>query len=197
MSFSQEDLPHIKASLTTFLIVVAIGGGAVLYSQKYASDALKAKLNVQQQLTDARNKLQAARTDQENMANYTKEYSAIQRREIVGEEQRLNLIEGLELLRKRNRVIDFKYSITPQQAYKTPTGLDAGNFDLKLSTMSLQLELLHEGQLINFYDTLRRDMKGWFILNKCTLERSGGTTTAQLKADCSGGWLTMKNRNAS
>lgn len=197
MSFSQEDLPHIKASLTTFLIILTIGGGAVLYSQKYASEAQKTRLNAQQQLTDARNKLQAARADQENMATYTKEYSAIQRREIVGEEQRLNLIEGLELLRKRNRVLDFKYSIAPQQAYKTPNGLDAGNFDLKLSTMTLQLDLLHEGQLINFYDSLRRDMNGWFILNKCTLEHSGGTGTAQLKADCSGGWLTMKNRNAS
>lgn len=197
MSFSQEDLPHIKASLTTFLVILAIGGGAVMYSQKYASDAQKAKLNTQQQLTDARNKLQAARADQENMATYTKEYSAIQRREIVGEEQRLNLIEGLEMLRKRSRVVDFKYAIAPQQAYKAPGGLDAGNFDLKLSPMTLQLELLHEGQLVNFYDSLRRDVNGWFVLNKCTLERNGSSTTAQLKADCTGGWLTMKNRNAS
>lgn len=195
MNFSQADLPHIKASLSTFLIILAIGGGAVFFSQQYASSAQKAKLQAQQQLTDARNKLQAARADQENMATYTKEYSAIQRRGIIGEEQRLNLIEGLEALRKRSRVVDVKYAIAPQQVYKTPAGFDAGNFDLKFSPMTVQLELLHEGQLINFYDSLRRDINGWFILEKCKLER-GLNETAQLKADCAGGWLTLKNRNA-
>lgn len=196
MSFSQADLPYIKSSLTIFVLTLAIGGSAVMATQKYAANSQKAKLSAQQQLTDARNKLQAARSDQENMATYTQEYSAIQRREIIGEEQRLNLIEGLEALRKRNRVLDFKYAIAPQQPYKTPAGLDAGNFDIKLSAMTLQLELLHEGQFINFYDSLHRDMTGWFILNKCSMERNGGSNTAQLKADCSGGWLTMKNRNA-
>jgi len=195
MTFSQDDLPQIKWSLLTFLLILTIGGGAVFFSQKYANDAHKAKRAAQKQLTEMRNKLNAARDDQENMSTYTKEYSAIQRREIIGEEQRLNLIEGLEALRKRNRVVDFKYAIAPQQPYKPAPALDSGNFDLKLSPMTMQIQLLHEGQLINLFDSLRREMNGWFILEKCTLERNPGAT-AQLKADCAGGWLTLKNRNA-
>ena len=195
MTFSQDDLPQIKWSLLTFLLILTIGGGAVFFSQKYANDAHNAKRAAQQQLTEMRNKLNAARDDQENMSTYTKEYSAIQRREIIGEEQRLNLIEGLEALRKRNRVVDFKYAIAPQQPYKPAPALDSGNFDLKLSPMTMQIQLLHEGQLINLFDSLRREMNGWFILEKCTLERNPGAT-AQLKADCAGGWLTLKNRNA-
>ena len=201
MTFSQADLVHIKLSLLTFLLTLTIGGSAVFISQKYANNAQTAKRAAQQQLTDARNKLNAARDDQENMSTYTKEYSAIQRREIIGEEQRLNLIEALETLRKLNRVVDFKYAITPQQPYKPAPALDSGNFDLKLSAMTLQFDLLHEGQLIHFFDSLRRDLNGWFILEKCTLERSPGSaqndaSSAQLKADCAGGWLTLKNRNS-
>jgi hypothetical protein len=195
MTFSQADLPYIKWSLLTFILTLTVGGGAVLSSQKYAKDAQKNKLNAQQQLTEARSKINAARDDQANMATYTKEYSAILRREIIGDEQRLNLIEGLEDLRKRNRVLDFKYAIAPQEAYKPAMALDSGNFDLKLSPMKLQIELLHEGQLMNLFASLRGDMNGWFILDQCTLERSSGSY-AQLKADCAGGWLTMKNRNA-
>jgi len=194
MTFSQADLPYIKLSLTTLLITLAIGGSAVFFSQKFAVDAQKYRREAQQQLTEARSKLRAAQEDQQNMATYTKEYSAIQRREIIGEEQRLNLIEGLETLRQRNRVLDVKYAIAPQQPYKPLITLDSGNFDLKLSAMTLQLELLHEGQLINFFNSLRTDLNGWFILDKCTLERSSGTG-AQLKADCAGGWLTLKNRS--
>jgi hypothetical protein len=195
MTFSQSDLPYIKWSLLTFLVVLVIGGSAVVISQKYADNALTAKHAAQQQLSDARNSLNAARDDQKNMAEYTKEYSAIQRREIIGDEQRLNLIEGLENLRNQTRVLDFNYGISPQQQYKPVPALDSGNFDLRISPMKVQLELLHEGQFISFFDTLRREMKGWFILEQCSLERST-TTNAQLKADCSGGWLTIKSRNA-
>ena len=195
MKLSQADFPHIRLSLITFLITLAIGGSAVLINQKFAANAQKNQHDAQQQLNDARSKLAAAQGDQENMATYTKEYSAIQRREIIGDEQRLNLIEGLEILRQRNTVLDIKYAIAPQQPYKPAITLDNGNFDLKYSAMTLQLELLHEGQLINLFSNLRRDMPGWFILDKCTLERSSGTTAAQLKADCAGGWLTLKNRN--
>lgn len=195
MTFSQSDFPHIKWSLLTLLLVLTIGGSAVFFSRNYAHNAQNAKRTAQQQLNEARSKLTASRDDQENMATYTKEYSAIQRREIIGDEQRLNLIEALETLRRRNRVLDFKYAIAPQQPYKPLPALDTGNFDLRLSPMTLQMELLHEGQLINFFDSLRRDMNGWFMLDRCTLERVSGSA-AQLKADCAGGWLTLKNRNA-
>lgn len=195
MTFSQSDLPHIKWSLLTFIITLSLGGTAVFISQKFANNAQTAKLNAQNQLSDARTRLNAARDDQENMSAYTKEYSAIQRLEIIGDERRLDLIEDLDTLRKRNRVIDFKYSIAPQQDYTPSPALDNGNFNLKYSSMKLQIELLHEEQLINFFDSLRHDINGWFILDKCSLERVSATP-AQLKADCEGGWFTMKNRNA-
>ena len=60
--------------------------------------------------------------------------------------------------------------------------------------MTLQFNLLHEGQLVNFFDALRTNINGLFILDHCTLERYADTNI-QLKAECSGGWLTLKNRS--
>ena len=195
MTFSQSDFQHIKWSLLAFLLTLTLGGTAVFFSQKMAHQTQATLLNAQQQLKDARNRLNAARDDQANMSDYTQEYSAIQRLDIIGDEQRLNLIEDLDTLRRRNKVIDFKYTIAPQQTYTPSPALDSGNFIFKYSNMKLQIELLHEEQLINFFDSLRHDINGWFILDKCSLERVS-STTAQLKADCDGGWFTMKNRNA-
>ena len=195
MTFSQSDFPNIKWSLLTFLLVLTLGGSAVFFSQKFTHKTQTSLFNAQQQLKEARNRLNAARDDQANMSDYTQEYSAIQRLDIIGDEQRLNLIEDLDILRRRNRVIDFKYTIAPQQIYTPSPVLDSGNFILKNSNVKLQFELLHEEQLINFFDSLRHDINGWFILDKCSLERVS-STTAQLKADCDGGWFTMKNRNA-
>ena len=195
MTFSQSDFQHIKWSMLAFLLTLTLGGTAVFFSQKMAHQTQATLLNAQQQLKDARNRLNAARDDQANMSDYTQEYSAIQRLDIIGDEQRLNLIEDLDTLRRRNKVIDFKYTIAPQQTYTPSPALDSGNFIFKYSNMKLQIELLHEEQLINFFDSLRHDINGWFILDKCSLERVS-STTAQLKADCDGGWFTMKNRNA-
>ena len=194
MNFSQADLPYLKWSLLSFFLALLIGGSAILIAKNYLASAQDTQRATRQQLADARKNLSAARDDKENMATYTKEYSAILQRDIIGEESRLNLIEALESLRQRNRVRDFKYAIAPQQPYKPTPAQDSGNFDLLFSPMTLQIELLHEGQLINFFDSLRRDIGGWFILEKCTLTRSD-VGVAQLKADCAGGWLTMKNRN--
>ena len=195
MTFSQTDFPHIKWSLLVFLLTLILGGTAVFISQKMAYKAQTSLLNARQQLKDTRSRLNAARDDQANMSAYTKEYSTIQRLDIIGDEQRLNLIEDLDTLHRRNRVIDFKYTIAPQQIYTPSPALDSGNFILKYSSMKLQIELLHEEQLINFFDSLRHDINGWFILDKCSLERVFAAP-AQLKADCEGGWFTMKNRNA-
>jgi hypothetical protein len=114
-------------------------------------------------------------------------------------------MEGLEKIRQQHRVLDFKYAIAPQQSYVPNPALDTGNFEIKQSGVSLQLDLLHEEQLIDFIELLRKNIKGWFIIEHCTLDRTGtagasGTALgsiigAQLKADCAGGWLTMNNKN--
>lgn len=198
MTFSQSDLPHIRWSLLTFLVVLSIGAGAVYLSQKMAESANRTQKSVQQQLTDARNKLNAARDDRDNLSTYASEYQAWEKYKVIGEEQRLDLIEGLEALRKKNYVLDFKYSIAPQAAYTAVPAVNGGNYDLKQSTMTLQIDLLHEEQLISFFDGLRKNIKGWFMLDHCSLQRTTASagSAAQLKAECTGSWLTIKNRNA-
>jgi hypothetical protein len=62
--------------------------------------------------------------------------------------------------------------------------------------MTLEIDLLHEEQLVQFIAALRSQLKGWFILDGCDLSRAfPGTEATPLKASCKGGWLTMKNRN--
>jgi hypothetical protein len=130
------------------------------------------------------------------MKIYTVEYSELLKRNIIGDDQRLDWIEGLENIRKQHRVLNFKYSFAPQQPYTLPAPFVSGDFKLNMSDMTLQFELLHEEQLMDFFDTLRADIKGKFILDHCTLERSTAPDAmVQLKAECTGGWLTLKSRN--
>jgi len=194
MSFSKNDLPYLKFSLLAFAISIALSVGMTSYSENYLEQSLKARTDAQKHLSDARVQQIAAQGDQENMSAYSLEYLSLQDQKVIGTEQRLDWIEGMEKLRQQGIVLDFKYTIAPQQGYTPAPPVDAGNFQLNRSNMSMQIDLLHEEQLVQFISALRSQLKGWYILDGCTLTRAG-TESSPLKADCNGGWFTMKNRN--
>lgn len=206
MTFSRSDFPHLKPGIIIFVCALACGGAALLFSKSHVASTQQSQqaaqrgLNeAQRQLADARNRLSAAQDDQKNIAAYAKEYARMVDRNIIGNEQRLDWIEGLDNIRRQRRVLNATYTIAPQHPYTPAPALENGNFDLSLSPVSLHLDLLHERQLVAFFDALRSDMKGWFMLDHCALSRSGAAFedagAAQLKAECTGGWLTLKNRN--
>jgi hypothetical protein len=68
--------------------------------------------------------------------------------------------------------------------------------------MKLQFNLLHEVQLLNFFDALRKQINGRFQLEGCSMQRvtteeeSAAAAGTHIKAECNGGWITLKNRNA-
>lgn len=205
MSLSKSDLPYIQWSLLAFTFSLAVGGSAIWLGAVYESTSLKALHAAQNQVSEARNELGSSRADLENMSTYALEYASLMDRKIVGGEQRLDWMEELEKLRRQHHVIDFKYTIAPQQVFTATPALDTGDLEIYLSGVNLQIHLLHEMQLIEFFDALRTDMKGGFIIDHCMLERAAAKAEeaaatqhvdAQLKADCAGGWITLKNRSA-
>ena len=139
------------------------------------------------------------------MAIYAGEYGALLERNVIGDGQRLDWMEGLENLRSKKLVTDFHYSIAPQKPFAAQPPIEHGNFNIGYSEMKLQLDLLHEGQLIDFFAALHDGVKGWYQLESCTLERTARVvaeeetkpaTPVYLKAECNGGWITLNNRSA-
>ncbi len=224
MNFSKSDFPHIKWSLLILLAVLATGSAIVVASQSFVTQAQQEQRSLMQQLASARSKLATAQEDQEKMQTYTQEYNTLLQRNIMGDDRRLDWMEVLDKMRKQSKasgLMDFNYSIAPQQRYNPFPPVDNGNFNLHSSGMTMQFELLHEGQLLAVLDTLRNNNKGWFMLDHCEMERNsaqaataaldaqdddeppantGASATRsfvpQLTAQCAGGWLTLKNRSA-
>jgi hypothetical protein len=197
MSFSSADLPILKWSLGAFVLSLALSAGIISLSNSYLEKSLKGRQIAQQQLFDARTQLLAAQSDEENMSAYAFEYNSLLGQKVIGDEQRLDWMEGLEKLRQQGVVLDFKYTIAPQQGYAPNPPIDAGNFKLSRSSMSLQIDILHEEQLLHLFADMHSKLNGWFMLDGCSLSRTVATDEmSPLKADCTGGWFTMKNKSA-
>jgi hypothetical protein len=197
MIFSKADLPEIKWSLGAFVLSLAIASTLISLGEKYLSQARNDRQAAQKQLADARAQLSSTESDQENMAAYALEFNSLVARKVIGNEQRLDWMEGLERLRQQGVVLDLKYTISPQQNYKPEPPVDTGNFQLNRSAMSMQVDLLHEEQLLHLLTDMRSQVSGWFMLDGCTLSRTAAVDElAPLKAECTGGWFTMKDKNA-
>lgn len=204
MKLSKSDFPLIRWNILAICASLLISAFVLYSSSEYAEKTLKGRRAAQSQLNDARNRLNTALEDQKNMAIYAGEYAALIERKIIGDDHRLDWMEGLENIRQKNLTVDFRYNVAPQKTYAPQPAIDSGNFDLHYSEMKLQFDLLHEGQLLDFFTALRKQIKGQYQLAGCTLKRVAATNdeeaamsvASHLKAECNGGWITLKNRNA-
>jgi hypothetical protein len=202
MKFAKSDFPLLRWNLMAIAVSLLASTTVLYISGKYAEKTQKDLRAAQSQLNDARNRLNTAFEDQKNMAIYADEYRALVERKIIGDDHRLDWMEGMEKIRQQNLIVDFRYSIAPQKIYVSQPAINSGNFDIHYSEMKLQIDLLHEGQLLDFFSALRKQISGQYQLENCALKRAAGndddgtTIAAHIKAECSGGWITLKNRNA-
>lgn len=200
MKFSKSDFLLIRWNLLGLCASLLISALALYSSGEYAEKTQRDLSNSLRQLNDARSRLSTAYEDQENMEIYASEYGALIDRKIIGDDHRLDWIEGLEQIRRQNLNLDFRYSIGPQKIYAPQPGINSGNYEIHYSDTRMQFELLHEGQLLDFFGALRKQINGHYQLEGCTLARAPDSSvdaaTAHISAECNGGWITLKNRNA-
>ena len=198
MKLSRADLVTMHSSILAACISVLLGAAILYGSSRYAERTQQDQYNAQRLMNEAQNRLATVRQDRENMSVYAGGYGALEASRIIGEEQRLDWVEGLENLRRKNLVADFHYNIAPQKDYVPTPSIDSGNFHIRYSEMKLELDLLHEEQLLDFFDAMRNQIKGRYQLEGCVLQRgiADGNSPVLLKAECNGGWITLKNRNS-
>ncbi len=198
MKISKRDLGVMRLSLIVLGVALCFSLLLIYYSQSHAEYEDREWHTALSQLQSAQNDFSNAQQDESNMASYLDEYATSVDQHLIGDESRLDWVESLEKLHQQKVVEDFRYNIGPQTKYVTQPNIDSGNFNINYSEMKLQLDLLHMEQLITFFDTLRTQIKGWYQLNSCSIHRNETATGVgpQLKAECSGGWITLKNRNA-
>lgn len=201
MKFATSDFALVRWNILAICASLLVSALVLYSSGEYAEKTKQDRRSAQSQVNEARNRLAAAQDDQKNMAIYADEYGVLIERNIIGDDHRLDWMEGLENIRQQNPSAEFRYSIAPQKTYAPQPAIDSGNFDLHYSEMKLQFDLLHEGQLLDFFTALRGQIKGQYQLEGCSLKRSNDEDAAasvatRLNAECSGGWITLKNRNA-
>lgn len=115
---------------------------------------------------------------------------------LLGGERRLSWLESLRTAGARLQIPEIGYKLEAQRETRPETPLALGEFGLYMSPMSLNLGLLHEGDLVRLLDALERDAFGLYSVRRCDFRMHDGALTLDpaapnIKADCVLEWLTL------
>lgn len=174
-------LTDLHGSLLAVALAVVIAAASILFGQRQLEHARRQLQSAHQQLSAAHHTLATARNEALVLPTYAALYLSLQERHVLGE---ISPNFGFVIEQQRPFVIDMHYNLSAPHPYSAQA---SPPFELTLFPVNLQLELLHEGRLLDLLDGLRAH--GWFMLERCSIEPADDA----LHADCSGGWLTVKS----
>ena len=200
MKFDVEDLKQIQWAIAALVVMALVGIGSVWTTQQMAISAERDVRQATAARNDIQSKLSRAREEEQELREKINRFQALKAQGFIGPEKRLDWIETIARIKTARRIFKLDYELAPQRpvdASMLPGGASAGGFELMASQMKLQMQLLHEGELLAFLAELRESVQALIQVRSCTIERVPASNTergrnAQLKADCTLEWITLK-----
>ena len=168
---SQADLQALRNPLLVLVVVVVAGALAIYYSDLLMATARRQLTQQQTLLKDAKTRLQKSGDEKDIIVRYLDSYRQLERSGFVGEEQRINWLDGLRIANRQADLFGVDYQIEAQKPYVYAADLNPGQLALYQSAMRLKFQLLHEEDLMRFLAALSRQGVGIFAVNQCTLRR--------------------------
>ena len=193
---NQEDLQALKVPLLVLLLVLVAGAGGIYYTDRLTVTARQQLAQQQKQLKDARTRLQKSGEEKDLIVRYLDSYRQLERAGFIGEEQRINWLDGLRIANQQADLFGVTYQIGTQAPYAYAAQYNPGPITLSQSVMKLDFRLLHEADLMRFLAALSRQGGGIFSVDQCMLKRidNRGVIRYQpnLTAECDLSWITAR-----
>jgi hypothetical protein len=191
-----EDFKALRNPLLLLLLAVMAGAGAVYYTNTLLVQSQQRLAQQQSLLKDARTRLQRSDGEKQIIVRYLDEYQQLARGGFVGDEQRINWLDSLRLVNQQVELFGIDYQIGAQKPYAHANEFNPGPLSLRQSEMKLNFRLLHEDDLIRFFNALARQESGIFHIDRCAMRRidHAGAIRYQpnLLAECDLSWITIK-----
>ena len=191
-----SELRALKGPLIVLIATILSAGVLYYYTDLTLKKVMLEFAQQQDQLRDARTRLQKSGEEKNVIVRYLGGYQYLQQLGFVGDEQRINWLDGLRIANQEARLFGVDYQISTQQPYPYASELDPGQLALYQSVMKVTLKLLHEDDLLRFLHALAAQNVGVFAVNQCVLSRvdTGSSIRFQphLSADCELAWITAK-----
>jgi hypothetical protein len=148
-------------------VAVSLVVGSYMYWQYEKSNDLKS-ISAE---ADAQRRVANARREQSDLRDSAQTYENLTARGMFVAEQRLDLIEAMNALKDRHRLMDLQYELQPQRPLKMANGGSYPAVDVLASRMKFKVRAYHDGDLVTFLNDFPRIQRGFFPLDRCVMTR--------------------------
>ncbi len=200
---ARADWRKIKMALVTIVTVSIVLTLLILFAHNYSARQKNILQKQQGKLNLARQNCQFSGLESEGIAEYLPKYNALIQQGFVGEERRIDWIAALHAQHKAHKLFDIKYGIRPQENYQPSFAEKFSAIVLHRSVMTLDLDMLHEFDILLLTESLASKKIAPFMLHDCEIIRRdkagelANPMTANLHAKCELDWLTIDEPVAS
>lgn len=196
-------LKKLQTEIVVFLLSLCFATiiFIVFYSLHESSE--EDLFNAQQTLQSAKHRYFEALKKQTTYVSYEKRFEMLNKQGIFGDEQRLRWIDALETISLKYQIPYLKYKIEPQQEINQASLTQRyPGISFRRSSMELDLQLLHEGDLYSILKGLDKHAGGLFDVESCAITRNllvGKTLIdnpdgKNFSARCTLNWYTLTKK---
>lgn len=200
MKLDAKDLKRLQWAIAFLVVMALVGGISVWTTLQLKRSAEKTNREATVARKDIQTKLARARDEEQELRDKIVRFQALKTRGYIGPERRLDWVEAIARIKTARRIVKLDYEFAPQRPVDAgilPGAAVAGGFEIMASQMRLQIQVLHEGELLAFLAELRDTVSALLQVRSCAIERVAPgnvqrSNNAQLKAECTLEWITLR-----
>ena len=198
MKLNKQDWRKLQTTLIVLIMVFIAVISMIISAQNFSIQQEQALQKQKNLLNLARQRFQSSGIEKETIAQYLPKYQLLINRGFVGEERRLEWVEELRNQHQILKLFSIKYSIGLQEPYSSNLAINLGGFVLNRSVMTIDLDMLHEEDILQLTEALSNRNKEVFMLRDCEITRLNNGVVlsdqliANLHAKCELDWLTLR-----
>ena len=200
-----EYLKALYKEIIIFVVSISMVAFIIIASKSYWDNAVADNTAAIQRLDKAKRKHRDSIDRKEILKEYKSRYDKLEKASIVGDENRVDWINLLEQIAKNKKIPFINYKIDKQVIEKN--ALINSNYpglDMYKSIMTLEMRLLHEGDLYTIIEDLKLSAKGLFDVSSCEMKRIqnpfpsilDNNRASNFSANCKLNWYTFKSKSA-
>lgn len=189
MNFKGADLREMRLAIAVAAALILFGIGCVVASDHYLLEARQEREAAKQQRAEAQKRVDRVAEEEREIRQNLVYYNRMLDYGMGSEESRLDFIESIKRLKDQRRLFEIRYTIEPQKPLQYPGIRPAGTLDFYASRMTLEMQLLHEEDLLGFLMDLEKLGKGYVSVRGCSLARESAPSGAlavvpRLQSEC-------------
>jgi hypothetical protein len=171
MKMSGGTLKPLYVPLLIAIILAGIGIAVVVASQRYLDQTRIQHKSALAERQAIQTKLSQATEEEREIREKLVDYRRLLARGVIGDERRLEWVETIGQIKTDHKLFEIKYQIEPQRTLDFPGIARSPEIEFRASTLRIEMQLLHEGDLLVFIDELRRRLKAQVLVRSCSIER--------------------------